>query len=64
MPKKTLLTATADDTGARLDSFVSEHADMTRSAAVKLIENGNVTVGGAGEPKNYKIRSGDHFFCL
>lgn len=59
MPKKTLLTATADDMGARLDSFVSEHADMTRSAAVKLIENGNVTVGGAGEPKNYKIRSGD-----
>ncbi len=45
--------------GLRLDVFLSEEADLTRSAAQKLIENGDATVSGEKVNKNYKLRSGD-----
>ncbi len=50
----------ADTKGARLDVFISENADMTRSAAQKLIEEGNATVNGKVVAKNYKLREGDN----
>lgn len=50
----------ADTKGARLDIFVSETAEITRSAAQKLIEDGNVTVNGKTTAKNYKLREGDN----
>ncbi len=53
------LQCTDSDIGARLDRFLSEHADLSRSAAVKLIEDGNVTVNGSAIAKNYRLRSGD-----
>ncbi len=45
--------------GIRLDVFLSEQTDVTRSAAQKLIENGDVTVSGKAVAKNYKLRKGD-----
>lgn len=48
-------TATCDDCGKRLDTFVSENTDLSRSSAVKLIENGSVTVNGKTESKSYKM---------
>ncbi|MBQ2696659.1 MAG: RluA family pseudouridine synthase [Clostridia bacterium] len=45
--------------GIRLDVFLSEQADLTRSAAQKLIENGDVTVSGEQVNKNYKLRLRD-----
>ncbi len=45
--------------GSRLDVFLSEQADLTRSAAQKLIENGDVTVCGKQVNKNYKLRLRD-----
>lgn len=45
--------------GMRLDVFMSERGDFTRSAAQKLLEDGNVTVNGKSETKKYKIKSGD-----
>ncbi len=45
--------------GMRLDMFVSEMGEMTRSAAQKLIEDENVTVNGKPASKNYKLRLGD-----
>lgn len=60
MSEKLIVTANeSNDVGERLDSFVSEKGDMTRSAAVKLIESGNITVGGKKVPKNYKLRLDD-----
>lgn len=45
--------------GLRLDVFLSERAELTRSAAQKLIENGAARVNGAAVAKNYKLRRGD-----
>ena len=43
----------------RLDIYVSELGQVTRSAAQKLIENGFVTVNGVCKPKNYKVTEND-----
>ncbi len=54
-----LLFAEDGDVGERLDRFVSVGADVTRSAATKLIEDGNVLLDSARAPKNYRMRKGD-----
>ena len=43
----------------RLDVYVSSYMGITRSNAQNLIEEGNVTVNGKVESKNYKLRLGD-----
>lgn len=47
------------DIGERLDKFLTSKADISRSLAVKLIEDGNTEVNGKVESKNYKLRHGD-----
>ncbi len=47
------------DIGVRIDSFLAQRCDMTRSAAAKLIEGGNVRLRGASPAKNYKLRAED-----
>ena len=54
-----LLTVTNGLAGERLDKFVSESEDISRSSAAKLIEDGSITVNGAASSKNYKLRAGD-----
>ncbi len=56
-----ILEFTAEEAGARLDKFISEQTtgEITRSAAVKLIEDGNCTVNGKMVAKNYKLKAGD-----
>ena len=50
----------ADISGERLDAFVARCADgITRSAAQKLIEEGNVTRNGKPARKNDKLNPGD-----
>ena len=49
----------SEDVGTRLDQFVATHADLTRSAAARLIEEGSVTVNGKTVAKNYKVAKGD-----
>ncbi len=53
------LTAEKEYEGTRLDVFMSECADFTRSAAQKLLEEGNVSVNGKRQTKKYKIKTGD-----
>ena len=55
------LEFTAEEAGTRLDKFISEQTEgeITRSAAVKLIEDGNCTVNGKAVQKNYKLKAGD-----
>lgn len=44
----------------RIDKFLSDKIkNLTRSAIVNLIENGNVTVNENSVPKNYKLKAGD-----
>ncbi len=52
-------TATTEDNGARLDRFVTEHSDLTRSAAERLIRDGMVCVNGKPAAKNLRLREGD-----
>lgn len=53
----------SDDVGKRVDAFIAERSGLTRSAAARAIEDGDVRlVGREGTiPKNYKLRGGDVF---
>ena len=53
------IVSEACDIGKRADAFVAEKAELTRSAAARLIESGNVLVCGKEINKNYKLRGGD-----
>ncbi len=48
----------ADET-VRLDTFVAENSEATRSYAAKLILDGFVKVNGKTAAKNYKLKCGD-----
>ena len=50
---------TADTPGERLDAFLARVADMSRSAAQKLIEQGNVRKNGKIPKKNDRLELGD-----
>lgn len=52
-------TVTAAEVGARIDLFLAEHFDVTRTAAARLLSEGAATVNGGEVAKNYKLRLGD-----
>lgn len=47
------------DTGKRLDAFISEALSISRSSAVKLIDDGLVTVNSTQEAKKYSVKATD-----
>ncbi len=49
---------TADISGERLDAFLARCGDMTRSAAQKLIDEGQVKVNGKPGKKNNRLEPG------
>ncbi len=52
----------ANETGIRIDSFISSAVpELSRSAVQKLIESGGITVNGSDVKKNYKTIIGDVF---
>ena len=54
------LTATTEETGARIDSFLAAHLEgVTRSAAQRLLEGGMVVCEGKVLAKNYRLRGGE-----
>ena len=55
------LTSDPSCIGKRADAFIAERTGLTRSTAVRLIENGSILVCGKSFQKNYKIREGDVF---
>lgn len=59
MMKNTIISVAADS-GTRLDVFISEQCQISRSQAQQLIEAGNVTVNGITELKKYKPCMGDN----
>ena len=59
MEKRTL-TATTEDAGTRLDSFLAGRLEgVTRSAAARLIESGCVTVDGRPAGKSVRMTGGE-----
>ena len=55
------LTALEEDNGKRIDVFLSEKLEVSRSGAAKLIESGNVELNGKAVAKNLKIKTGTVF---
>ena len=51
-----IYTVKSEDAGKRLDAYLAEVADMSRSAAAKLIESGAVTVAGKQSEKKYQVK--------
>lgn len=47
------------DINKRLDVFMAERGDITRSASQKLLKDGLVSVNGVIVNKNYKLKNGD-----
>lgn len=55
---KTLTTSEADK-GKRLDAYIGEATDLSRSYAQNLIEDGLVSASGRKVAKKYKIKAGE-----
>ena len=53
------LTATSEDAGGRLDSYLAAGLAVSRSAAARLIEEGCVRLAGRVLPKNYRLAGGE-----
>lgn len=54
-----ILTVEIQDAGRRLDAYIAEHTELSRSAAAKLIESGDVTVFGKPSNKKYAVLAND-----
>lgn len=54
-----VLTVSAAQAGARLDSFLAEGAGISRAAAARLIEEGRVCISGRAAAKNTRLSEGD-----
>lgn len=57
--ERIIIKAETEDVGMRADVFVSDKGGMTRSAAGKLLEEGNVLLKDKVVAKNYKLRKED-----
>lgn len=53
-----IYTVKEEDKGKRLDLLVSEICELSRSAAAKLIESGDITVFGARSEKKLTVKAG------
>ncbi len=56
---KEIYNAELSDVGKRIDIFVAERAEITRSASQKILADGNILVNGSTVRKNYKIAETD-----
>ena len=54
-----ILLASSADGGVRLDKFISDNTELSRSFAAKLAEDGNVICREKKLPKNYRLKDGD-----
>lgn len=54
-----ILELAVNDDGGRLDKFLSDNSDLSRSVCAKLIEEGKVTVNGKTATKSVKVKNGD-----
>jgi 23S rRNA pseudouridine1911/1915/1917 synthase len=53
------LTLTAEEPGQRVDRFLAERTQLSRSAIQRLAREGHVTVNGAAVEPAYKVRAGE-----
>ena len=48
-----------DEAGQRVDRFLAEHTQLSRSAIQRLARDGHVTAGGTAVEPSYKVRAGE-----
>ena len=53
------LIVLTEDINLRLDKYIAERVELTRSAVCLLLENGDITLNGSTVNKSYKVRVGD-----
>ncbi len=53
------IKATPDDSGKRIDVFISQNSDLTRARVQKMLDDALVCVNGRTVRKNYKVKDGD-----
>ena len=49
----------SDNKGKRIDAYISEKEEITRTTAQRLIEAGNILVNGKKQKSSYKVSIGD-----
>ena len=54
-----IITLEVTDSNKRIDAFIADNTDITRSRATSLLADGNVTVNGQVKGKSYKVKAGD-----
>lgn len=54
-----ILDITEKQAGERIDRFLADSQDLTRSFLQKILKDGEVTVNGKSVKANYKLRKGD-----
>ncbi len=54
-----IFTVEDDGTGVRIDAYIPKRSELSRSAVAKLIDEGNITVGGKVVTKKYSLKAGD-----
>ncbi len=54
-----VLSVKEEEAGLRLDAYLADNSDLSRSAAARLIEDGLVLVNGEAKQKKYATRAGD-----
>lgn len=50
----------AEDAGARIDKFLSEQEDLSRSRVQALLAEGSILVNQAAVKANYRVKANDH----
>ena len=53
------LVVEAEAVGERIDKYICENTNFSRSFAEELLENGNCLVNGTKCKKNYRVKAGD-----
>ena len=59
MESKLIIDVPAEETGERIDSFLSGKTDFTRTRIQQLIKDRNITVNGKPTKSSYKIEEND-----
>ena len=59
MMETIFLDALQEEAGQRIDLFLSAKLGISRSAAQRLCDGGNILIGSHAIPKNYKLRAKD-----
>ena len=57
--EKISVTVSTEETNKRVDSFLSEKTDLTRSRIQQLIKDGNVSVNNKSVKSSYKVEEND-----